>query len=71
MHTPDPLSLSLGLPAEAWVEVICGSMDDFSGDTTNKSDAFSPSLVVFETESHSITQVGLEVIAVLSQSLEF
>ena len=46
-------------------------MDDFSGDTTNKSDAFSPNLVVFETESHSITQVGLEVIALLSQSLEF
>lgn len=46
-------------------------MDDFSGDTTNKSDTFSPNLVVFETESHSITQVGLEVIAVLSQSLEF
>lgn len=46
-------------------------MNDFGGDTTNESDAFSPSLVVFETEPHSVAQAGLEVIAVLSQSLEF
>lgn len=46
-------------------------MDDFSGDTTKESDSFSPNLVVFETESHSVAQAGHEVVVVLSQSLEF